>query len=195
MNKLLRVILLLVYVPVFIVGVVVIHELGHTGMARLLGDARATFVLVEITEDSRAFGRTFHDETQFSQEENLVVSLSGLLATQLAALVLLAASGWAAGRPFLSRLLAGSAIVMAIGDVFMQGSQGLLYDISERTWPSSVDLVDVMLLAQQLTGASQATMKVVLGVVLALWVVFFVLLFRRVSRSRRQTPALVPLRA
>lgn len=191
MNKALRVLLLVAYAPVFVLGFVVVHEMGHTLAARVLGDPDSTFYLVRITEQSTCLGCNITDVTRLTRGENVAVSLAGLFATQLLALLLLAAGTLLVARRFLSRLLAGSAVVAVAADVLVQGSQGLLYDIADHTWPTNVDLMDVMLLVRQQTAAGQTLMKVVLAAALALWVAFFSWLYRRSARRRARgvTPA------
>lgn len=46
-------------IPVFLLALVIIHELGHTTAARLLGDPGAVFYLTDEGEQSRCIGCTY----------------------------------------------------------------------------------------------------------------------------------------
>lgn len=191
MKKILRVIIVLLYIPVFLVGFGVVHELGHTVVARLSGDPGSYFTLYHSDENSTCLGCNVYDPDVLTRNENMLVSIAGLLATQLVAWALLAVSGSVAEHPFWERLLRRSALAFAFLDVIVQVVQGLLYDLGRQTFPTNVDLVDFMLLSSQATGAGQTLMKTALWVLGSIYLAAFLLVYRR-AFSRKQLPAVPP---
>src|ERR1700680_4290670 len=65
--------------PVVTVVMVVTHEVGHTVVARLLGDGRATFVLY----GHGCIGCNLYDSARLTPWGNVAVSLGGVLFTAL----------------------------------------------------------------------------------------------------------------
>ena len=191
MRKLVRILLSLVLVPAILIAFVVVHELGHTVLSRVLGDPHSTFYLVKIEKHSACLGCNIYDQTKLSWSANLVVSLAGLMATQVVALAALWMLGLRRVGGFLRRLLAGIALGFAFLDVMVQVTQGLLYDMSRHTWPTNVDLLDFMLLLQSKTAVSQSVLKGLLFAGSVAYLSGFVWLYRRVGaqqhlRSARQ---------
>ena len=190
MRRLVRILLGLVLVPAILIAFVVAHEVGHTLLARALGDPNSTFYLVKIDEHGECLGCNIYDQTKLSWGGNLVVSLAGLAATQVVALAALLMLGLRRARGFPRQLLAGIALGFAFLDVPVQVVQGLLYDMSRRTWPTNVDLLDFMLLLQSKTAASQSRLKGLLFASSVAYLAGFVWLYRR-ARSRQETPRAV----
>jgi hypothetical protein len=188
MQRILRVIFVLLYIPIFLVGFGVVHELGHTVVARLSGDPNSYFTLYRSDENSTCLGCNVYDPDRLTRNENMLVSLAGLLATQMVAWALLLVSGIVAEHPFWERLLRRSALAFAFLDVIVQVVQGLLYDLGQQTFPTNVDLVDFMLLTSQATGAGQALMKTALWVLGSIYLAAFLLVYRRVL-SRQEAAA------
>ena len=172
-------VLLVVYLLVF----TVVHETGHTLLARLLGDPDSTFYLVRIGPGGRGLclGCNITDHTKLSAFGNLVVSLGGLLFTQLTALAALALMRYTPAHTWRSRLLASIALGYVCLDVPVQVIQGLLYDIERHTWPTSVDLIDAMLLVSAATGASQTALKTILTIIALAYGYFVWRAYRRVT--------------
>jgi hypothetical protein len=81
--------LIILLIPAFLFALLIIHELGHTTAARLLGDPSAVFYLVDKTERSSCIGCAFYNVSKLSWGANLIVSLAGLFAGQLVALTAL----------------------------------------------------------------------------------------------------------
>ncbi len=189
MRKAAVIILAILLVPVFLIASTVVHEVGHTVLARMLGDPASVFYLAKIDEHGTCLGCNIYDSAKLSWGGNLVVSLGGLLATQLVAVAaLLLLQLRIERRPF-QNILRIIALGFAFLDVAVQVIQGLLYNLSRETWQTGVDLVDVMLLLQAKTGASQLLLK---GLLLAATIAYlsgFVWLYRRQSKHR---PAVIP---
>ena len=191
MRRLVRILLGLVLVPAILIAFVVAHEVGHTLLAQALGDPNSTFYLVKIDEHGECLGCNIYDQTKLSWSGNLVVSLAGLLATQVVAVAALLMLGLRRAGGFLRRLLMGIALEFAFLDVMVQVTQGLLYDMSRHTWPTDVDLLDFMLLLQSKTAVSQSVLKGLLFAGSVAYLAGFVWLYRRVGaqqhlRSARQ---------
>ncbi len=179
MRKVLRVLLIILLIPVYLVGFTVIHELGHTLLARMLGDPDSVFYLARIEADSMCLGCNIYDQAKLSWGANLIVSLGGLLATQIVAIIAVFLLRLRRNNRISRRFLGFIALGFALLDVVAQGLQGLLYNLNNRTFPTNVDLVDAMLLVQQRTGASQFLLKGVLLAVTILYLSGFVALYWR----------------
>lgn len=184
MQKILRILFVLLYIPGFLVGFGVVHELGHTVAARLSGDPNSYFTLYRFDDNGMCLGCNVYDPGRLTTPENMLVSIAGLLATQLSAWGLLAVSGWLTGAPFWEGVLRRSALAFAFLDVIVQAVQGLIYDLSRQTFPTNVDLVDFMLLTSQTTGAGQALVKTALALTSLVYLTAFVLVYRRAFRRR-----------
>ena len=163
MRKVLTVVLIVLLIPVFLIAFTVIHELGHTILARLLGDPGSVFYLAKIEKHSTCLGCNIYDPAKLSWGANLIVSLGGLLATQLVALTALFLLRLRKNNPLSLRILSFVALGFAFLDVPVQAIQGLLYNLNRHSWPTNVDLMDFMLLVQAKIGASQLLLKGILG--------------------------------
>lgn len=159
MRRIAVIFLVILLIPVFLVTFTVIHEMGHTILARVLGDPNSVFYLARIEEHSACLGCNIYDASKLSWGGNLVVSLGGLIATQLAALTALFLLRSRLENRFLRRILTSFALGFAFLDVPVQVIQGLLYNLNQQTFPTNVDLVDFMLLVQEKVGASQLLLK------------------------------------
>jgi hypothetical protein len=185
MKRWKQVVLIVLLAPVFLLSFVVIHEVGHTVLARLLGDPDSVFYLARIDPDGEGacLGCNIYDHTKLSTLGNFVVSLGGLLFTQVAALVALFLLPRMPYRSGIRRLLAAVALGFAFLDVPVQVIQGLLYDLEQQTWPTNVDLTDAMLLLSRATGAPQVLLKGILSSLALAYLVWLWSSFRK-SRSR-----------
>jgi hypothetical protein len=97
--------------PVVTVVMVVAHEVGHTVVARVLGDGRATFVL--YSHD--CIGCNLYDSARLSPWGNVAVSLGGVLFTALLTVAAVAMLAWR-GRPgWLPRWLLAEVMVICYG--------------------------------------------------------------------------------
>ncbi len=176
-------ILLIALTPIFLVIFTVIHESGHTILARLFGDPASTFYLVRIDEQGTCLGCNITDHAKLWYWGNLVVSVGGLLFTQVGAIVAFALARFAPTDSFRRRALIVAAFGFAFLDVVVQVVQGLAYDTSQHTWPTGVDLMDFMLLIGQATGLSQNVLKSGLAVISVVYLFGIVVLYRRSFRN------------
>jgi hypothetical protein len=179
MRKVLIILLVILLIPAFLVTFVVIHELGHTILARLLGDPNSVFYLARIEEHSACLGCNIYDQTKLSWGANLVVSLGGLLATQFVALIALFFLGLRPGKPFRRRIMTVLALGFAFLDVPVQVIQGMLYNLNQESLPTNVDLVDFMLLVQEKVRASQILLKGAILLASILYLVGFVWFYEK----------------
>lgn len=162
MKRRTQIILIIAIFPLLLVVFTVVHELGHTILARLMGDPDSVFYLYKIEETSACLGCNIYNQTRLSYAGNLIVSIAGLGFTQVAAFLALIGRRYVRTDTFPQRLLNAVGLSFAFLDVPVQVIQGLLYDISRHTWPTNVDLMDFMLLITMRTGASQGVMKTIL---------------------------------
>ena len=185
MRRVLRAFLYLPLLAALLLLFVVAHEMGHTILARLLGDPASTFYLVKLEESSACFGCNIYDQSKLAWGPNLLVSLGGLLATQLLAVALLLFPRYGRGGPRLRRWAGATGLSYVFLDVLVQGVQGLLYDVEQHTWPTDVDLLDVMLLIRQRWPVPQLYLKGTLVLVGAAWLF---LSWRHYRRSSTEQP-------
>ncbi len=174
MNRWKRISLIIGLAPIYLLAFVVVHEIGHTLLARLLGDPNSTFYLVRIGPGGKGLclGCNITDHTKLSAFGNLAVSLGGLLFTQIMALVALMMLGNTAPHTLRNRLLAAIALGFAFLDVPMQVLQGLLYNFERHTWPTGVDLMDTMLLISATTHTPQVVLKTILAIMAMMYLYF-----------------------
>jgi len=184
MRKILKFDFILLLIALLLVLIIVIHEIGHTALARLLGDPDSVFYLVKVKGDFACCGFTDFDTTKLSWGDNLVVSLGGLLATQLVALVALFLLRFPQNNTLWRRALKAIALGFAFFDVPVQVIQASLYDLDHRVWPTNVDLMDVMLLLQTRIEASQIVLKAALFIIAAVYLVLIIWLYKRSSQPQ-----------
>jgi ketosteroid isomerase-like protein len=184
MRRIAVIILVILLIPVFLVTFTVTHEMGHTILARGLGDPDSVFYLARIEEHSACLGCNIYDASKLSWGGNLIVSLGGLIATQFAALTALFLLGSDQEKRFLRRILASFALGFAFLDVPVQVIQGLLYNLNHQTFPTNVDLVDCMLLVQEKVGASQLLLKGLLTAAGIIYLSGFVWLYKAKKAAR-----------
>jgi hypothetical protein len=119
----------IVCVPVITAAMIIVHEIGHTAVARALGDGRATFVLYS----RHCIGCNLYDSQRLSPLANVAVSLGGVLFTALATVAALIILGWR-GRPsWLPRwLLVEVAAICFVGDFLFQIAQAARLPVPAR---------------------------------------------------------------
>lgn len=178
-RKLLLVILIVLFIPVFLVAFVSIHELGHVSLARLMGDPEAVYYLVRIEQGSRSFGQTLYDESKLSWTGHLLTTLGGLLATQSVALVALLLLRLSHHPRWLGNAIGAIALAFLLLDLPFQVYQALAYDRPQRAWPTGVDLMDVMLLLQMQFPLGLDLLKALLLAAAVLYLALFLWLYRR----------------
>jgi hypothetical protein len=110
-------------VPVVTVLMVLAHEIGHTVVARLLGDGRATFRLY----GHDCIGCNLYDSQRLTPWGNVAVSLGGVWGTMFLTVGAVAVLAWR-GRPrWVPRWLLAEVIVICFaGDLVWQFVQALM---------------------------------------------------------------------
>lgn len=182
--------LLILLIPVYLLVLIFIHELGHTLLARLLGDPNAVFYLYRAEEHSRCLGCTLYDISKLSWGSHLIVSIGGLFATQTIALLTLVFLRF---RQFESRLpqtiFSMIAVTFVFFDVPLQMIQSLTSDLERSTWPTGMDLVDLMLLLQQRLHFNPLLLK---GAFLSVSLVYLAVFLWSYQRTRMASKLLKP---
>ena len=175
--------LIIVLGPLYLVAFAVVHEIGHTVLARLFGDYGSTFYLAQIDPDGRGLclGCNITDHAKLSPLGNLAVSLGGLLFTQVMALIALGMMRFTLSHTLRNWLLTPIALGFAFLDVPVQVIQGLLYNIERHTWPTGVDLMDAMILISRGTGAPTVILKMILAILAAAYLYLIWHAYKRVS--------------
>jgi hypothetical protein len=148
----------------FLFVMVNVHELGHTVIARLLGDGSAHYVLYQDQGTSSCMGCNLYDSSRLGDVANILVNFGGVIFTQLLgwSAILLLTSG---RRAILSRWMLLTAIVITwLGDVVLQLVQGLQTSVPQslprgpdRTY---TDYLAVVWFMRNQTGADASDLKV-----------------------------------
>jgi hypothetical protein len=114
--------LVLVCAPVVTVVMVITHEVGHTVVARLLGESQATFRLV----GHDCYGCNLYNSAQLSPWGNVAVSLGGVWGTMFLTVVAVGVLAWRRRPRWLPRWLLAEVIVICFaGDLVWQFVQAL----------------------------------------------------------------------
>jgi len=171
MSKHLKTPLLILLIPVLLVLFALIHETGHTLLARWFGDPNSTFYLMKIDESGECLGCNITDHSKLSDSGNLWVSLGGLLFTQISAVALLLLGAWMKTDFFPKSSLGKIGLTFAFLDVSVQLVQGLAYDISKHVFPTGVDMMDFILLTSKTTGLGQSSLKAGLTIVAVFYLI------------------------
>ena len=184
MRKAFLVILVALLVPLYLAAYVSIHEIGHTTLARFLGDPDSAYYLIKIDENSRSIGRTDYDISKLSWGANLLVSVGGMLATQIAAFVSLFLLRFRRADRSLGRAISIIAFLFAF-DVPFQLMQALGYRGLHPTWSTGVDFMDFMLLLQMELGLRLALLKWILSALVGLYLAAFIWAYKRIRLVRK----------
>jgi hypothetical protein len=103
--------LIVLCAPFIAAAMVLTHEIGHTVMAWLLGDGRATFRIY----GHGCVGCNLYDSQRLSPGGNVAVNLAGVWGTMLLTIVAVAVLAWR-GRPrWVPRWLLAEVIVICFG--------------------------------------------------------------------------------
>ena len=154
--------------PVITVMMIIVHEVGHSVVARVLGDGRATFILYS----GHCIGCNLYDSQRLSPMANVAVSLGGVLFTALATVAALGALCWSRRPPWLPRwLLIEVAAVCFVGDFLWQIAQAARLPVPAREpvgWGLGyTDLNAAVSFFSQATGWSHAAAAAI-GITLAM---------------------------
>jgi hypothetical protein len=148
--------------PVVTAIMVLTHEVGHTVVARLLGDGRATFRIY----GHGCIGCNLYDSQRLSPWGNVAVSLGGLWGTMVLTALGLIALAWRRCPRWLSRWLLLEAIVICfVGDFIWQFVQAAEVPVPAREpvgWGLGyTDLNAATSFASQASGWSHAAVAAV----------------------------------
>ena len=150
----------------FLIVMVNVHEIGHTAVARILGDDSAHYVLYQAHRQGGCLGCNLYDSSRLNDIANVIVNLGGVAFTQLLSwtAVLLLAGG---ERAMLKRWMLLSVVgITWAGDLILQLSQGLQANIPETLprGPESTytDYQAVLWFVRDQTGAAVSDLKAVL---------------------------------
>jgi hypothetical protein len=156
-RRVLLALLMIVCVAVITLVMIIVHEVGHTVVARVLGDGRATFTLYS----SHCIGCNLYDSQRLSPMANVAVSLGGVLFTGLVTVAALGTLCWSRRPSWLPRwLLIEVAAVCFVGDFLWQIVQAALLPVPAREpvgWGLGyTDLNAAVSFFSQATGCSHA---------------------------------------
>ena len=175
---------------VFVVGVLFaglnLHELAHTVAARLGGDLTAHYSLYHWGEGGGCVGCNWYDPSHLSLLGNLVVTVAGVLATQVVVLALVV-WGAARRRGSLPRRLALVAAACLLLDFLLQFTQGLLAQVTAQRHLTRVDFADTLYLLHHQLSLGAGVLKAGMVVTAAVYAVLLVAVFR--TRARGAPPA------
>jgi hypothetical protein len=128
-RRVLLALLVIGCVPVITLAMIIVHEVGHTVVARLLGDGRATFTLYS----SHCIGCNLYDSQRLGPLANAAVSLGGVLFTGLLTVGALGVLGWRRRPSWLpSWLLVEVAAISFVGDFLWQIIQAAQLPVPAR---------------------------------------------------------------
>ncbi len=193
MHKALSLFLILLAFGLAAFVAVNIHEIGHTALARLFGDADAWYALYRRTATSSCLGCADFDPARLSPLGQVLATLGGVIFTQLAAMLIFRV------RDLFRRGRAGiflAVLLPFVLDLPFQAAQIVSADVTRQTRASSVDLKDFVWLFSGQTKLNPGLVKtgviVFAGVVLLLWAWAIWAGWRRGAkqRARRLPPGL-----
>ena len=174
---------LLVFAPVTFLIMINVHEIGHTLLARALGDEDAVYYLYkQFDVDKACFGCNIYDARKLSRFANMLVTLGGVLASQLIVFVLVwvwRRRAWVHDH----RYLIVTAIIIFASDVPFQVSRGIQADVASQTGLLRIDLADFLYLLHGTFAIPPDAGKIGLLVVAIL---YCLLVFRAVRRQLRR---------
>ncbi len=165
--------------------VINIHEIGHTFVAKYLGDTHAYYKLVEFNGGRvTAIGKNVYNLYIFDDSQIILISLAGVLASQLLAVFLMIAIKKIKNTTFTKYLIFASGF-----DLVFQELQGLFASLQHRDLmcPRGVcgnDFADVFWLAAQKLELNSTfgilAIKLISLLVVIIWIYFLYKLSRRV---------------
>jgi len=141
---------------VTVLGVVVmvnIHEIGHTLLARALGDTTASYHLFERYPDGGyCIGCNRYNPSVLTPLGVALVAVGGVVATQIIAVSAIVGRGMP--KSVMSRRLLSIVAGVFFLDLVWQVIQGLAADITTQTTLTGVDLADFVFVVSRETALS-----------------------------------------
>ena len=163
------------------------HEIGHTVIARVLGDGSAHYVLYQARGQSTCLGCNLYDSSRLSDDANILVNFGGVLFTQLLcwSAILLLARGARRLEPWMALTV---IVITWSGDVILQLVQGLQTEVP-AVLPrgpeiSYTDYLAVIWFMRDRTGMSAVTLKLSLLVATIIYSGLLLLATRWALRRR-----------
>jgi len=189
-----RIIRIAIFAVLFTLFMVNFHEVGHTLVARALGDSSAHYVLVETTATSTCAGCNLYDSGRLGDAANIAVNFGGVLFTQLLCWTAILFMAVGNRRPFPSWALLTVAAITWLGDLVFQLAQGLIERVPAHLprgpEMSYTDYTAVAWFARDATGIPATAWKLALLVGTVAYSSLLALAMRRAVRRRRQAAAL-----
>lgn len=186
MKNTFRLLLLIVFIPLAMILVVTIHETGHVIVARLFGDATASFALYKsFPEGGQCIGCTTTGE--LTDTASLFLSLGGVTATQFFFIVIVIALGTKFLK-FIPRLPAKILAALLFLDLPFQLWQAF-FNHTPDVPHSGVDFADFCQLVSQQTNISAITIKIALLVVFVVYSLLIIWLYRTRSSQIANKPS------
>lgn len=171
---------IIVFAPIAFLIMINVHEIGHTLLARALGDEDAAYYLYKKFDvDKACLGCNIYDERKLSEFGNMLVSLGGVLSTQLVVWVLVWVWSRRVRLPDHRHLLVTAIIVFA-SDVPFQVFRGIQADVAGQARLVRIDLADFVFLLHSAFGIPVDAGKIGLFV---LAITYCLLLFSAVRRQ------------
>jgi len=137
---------IIVFAPIAFLIMINAHEIGHTLLARALGDDDAAYYMYKRFDvDKACFGCNIYDARKLSEFGNMLVTLGGVLSSQLVVLVLV----WLWSRRVRlhdHRHLIVTAIIVFASDVPFQVFRGIQADVAGQARLTRIDLADFLFL-------------------------------------------------
>jgi hypothetical protein len=179
-----RLLAIILFAPVIFLVMVNIHEIGHTLLARALGDEDAVYYLYrEFDTDKACFGCNIYNPRKLTAFENTLVTVAGVLSSQLVVLGLLWLWSRRTRHPGHHYLMV-TAIIIFASDVPFQVFRGIRADVASQTGLVRVDLADFLYILHRTLALPVDAGKIGLLLVAAAYCLW---LFRAV-RSRLKRP-------
>lgn len=179
MKKITRILLFVVFIPLAILLVILIHEIGHVAVARLFGDNQASYFLYK-RYPSGGFCIGCFNFGILSDTGSLFVKIGGVIFTQLFFIALVLARK-KRSLNFVPRLPMTILAVLFFLDLPFQILQG--FRPSPDAPKLGIDIADFSQLVSLQTNLSALSIKIVLVIAF----VIYLLLMKRLNRIQRQS--------
>ena len=193
MRRVSRILRAVLFTVVFTFIMVNWHEIGHTVVARILGDTSARYALYQATSHNTCAGCNLYNSATLSDSANIVVNSGGVLFTQLLAWAAILLMAFAPARIAPGWTLWIVIAITWLGDFVYQLVQGLTngvpINLPRGPEMSYTDFTAVIWFARHATGWPVETLRIILivGAILYSGLLAFTALWavkRRGSLSR-----------